>query len=310
MKYKKALVTGGAGFIGSHIAGELLKKGLETIVLDNFYMGNKENVPAGAVLIEADCLDREALNKAFSGVDVVFHEAARVSIRHSVNDIFPDAEVNIMGTINVVESAIRNKVKKLIYASSMAIYGDARYLPIDEAHPLEPESPYGISKLTGEKYCLQMAKLFGFEAFALRYFNTYGVRQTLTPYVGVITIFINRLLENKPPVIFGDGKQVRDFVSVEDVARANIQAMESRVAGGVFNIGTGRSRSVNDIAALLIRRIRPEAKPEYGALQPGEPGSSIANIARAMEHLQFMPCFDLEDKIDEIIEWNRMKLKR
>lgn len=309
MKYKKAMVTGGAGFIGSYIAAELLKKGIETLVLDNFYMGKKNNIPSGAKLIEVDCLDREALDKALSGVDVVFHEAARVSIRNSVNDFYSDAEVNIMGTVNVLESVIKNKVKKLIYASSMAVYGDAKHLPIKESDTLEPLSPYGISKLASEKYCLRMAKLFGFEAIALRYFNTYGPRQTLTPYVGVVTIFINRLLENKPPVIFGDGEQVRDFVSVEDVAVANILAMESDITGEVFNIGTGKSKNVKDIAALLIERIRPGIKPERGPMQPGEPGSSVADITRARQFLKFTPRYELEDKIEEIIKWNRINFR-
>lgn len=305
MKYKKALVTGGAGFIGSHIAAGLLEKGIETAVLDNFYMGKRDNIPSGAQLIEADILDIDKLNQALVGVDIVFHEAARVSIRHSLNDFYNDANVNIMGTVNVIKAVIKNKVKKIIYASSMAVYGNSRYLPVDEGHPLEPTSAYGISKLTSEKYCLGMAKFFDFEAVSLRYFNTYGTKQTLTPYVGVITIFINRLLGDKPPVIFGDGKQIRDFVAVEDVACANILAMEKGVSGQVFNIGTGKSRSINDIASLIIKHIKPGIKSEYAPPQPGEPASSVADITSAGKLLGFRPRHELEDKIEEIIEWNK-----
>jgi UDP-glucose 4-epimerase len=306
MKFKMALVTGGAGFIGSHIARRLLEKGMEVIVLDNFYMGKKEYIPEGARLIEADILNSAKLNQAFKGVDVVFHQAARVSIRNSIDNFYDDANVNIMGTVNVIQAVIKNKVKKMIYASSMAAYGDAQSLPIRESHSLNPVSPYGISKLTSEKYCLEMAKFFGFEAVSLRYFNTYGIQQTLTPYVGVITIFINRLLEAKSPVIFGDGKQMRDFVSVEDVAYANVLAMEKNgVSGEVFNIGSGIGRSVNEVAKLLIKHIDPSIKPEYGSKQSGEPSSSIADISKARRVLTFKPHFKLEDKIVEIIAWNK-----
>lgn len=305
MKYKKALVTGGAGFIGSHITSELLKRGIETVVIDNFYMGKREYILSGAEVIEADILDGEKLNKACKGVDVVFHNAARVSIRHSIADFYDDANVNIMGTINVINAVIKNKIKKLIYASSMAVYGNAQYLPIDEDHPLQPTSPYGISKLAGERYCLQMGRFFDFEAVALRYFNTYGTNQTMTPYVGVITIFINRLLEGTPPLIFGDGNRIRDFISVEDVALANILAMERDLGGEIFNIGTGKGTNVNEIAQLLIKHINPAIGPEYGPVQPGEPANSIADINKAKELLGFEPHYQLEDKIDEIIEWNK-----
>lgn len=308
MEYKRAVVTGGAGFIGSHITAQLLEKGIETIVVDNFYMGKREYIPKGAYVIEVDILDSERLNRVFRGVDVVFHNAARVSIRHSITDFYDDANVNIMGTVNVIQAVIKNKVKKLIYASSMAIYGDAQYLPIDENHPLHPTSPYGISKLTSEKYCLQMGRFFDFEAIALRYFNTYGIKQTLTPYVGVTTIFINRLLEGKPPIIFGDGKQIRDFISVEDVAWANILAMEKDLRSEVVNIGTGKGTSVNEIAQLLIKHIGSRIEPEYAPIQPGEPGSSIADITKAKKLLSFVPHYKLEDKIDEIIEWNKRNL--
>lgn len=304
-EYKKALVTGGAGFIGSHIAAQLLDRGIETIVLDNFYMGKKEYIPRGARIIDADILDANTLYEALKGVDVVFHNAARVSIRNSIGDFYDDAYVNIMGTANVIRAVIKCQVKKLIYASSMAVYGNPQSLPIAEDFSLEPDSPYGISKLAGEKYCLKMAKFNNFEAIALRYFNTYGLRQTLTPYVGVITIFINRLLEGEPPTIFGDGRQVRDFVSVDDVARANILAMEKGRGGQVFNIGTGEGRSVNDIARIVINHTSQAIIPEYGPAQPGEPGSSIADIAKARDYLSFSPRYKLEDKIEEIIEWNK-----
>ena len=307
MKYKKALVTGGAGFIGSHIAKELVQREIETIVIDNLSMGRKENVPEGAKLVIGDILKPQDLRGAMRGVDIVFHNAAKVSIRNSFANVYNDVNTNIMGTINVLQSMAENKVKKIICASSMAIYGPNNKLPISEDGELDPISPYGISKLAMEKYCLRMGEFYKFDAVSLRYFNTYGIGQTLTPYVGVITIFIQLLLQSRPPVIFGDGKQVRDFIAVEDVARANILAMEVGKSGEVFNIGTGKGTSINEIAQLLIKHISPRRKPQYGPLQPGEPGSSIAAVGKAKEYLNFQFCHQLQDKIDEIIAWNKKR---
>lgn len=305
MKYRKALVTGGAGFIGSHIAALLLGRGIETVVYDNLYMGRKEYIPAGAHFVQADVLDGQRLEEAMAGVDVVFHDAARVSIRHSIENFHDDANVNIMGTVNVIQAMIRRGVKKIVYASSMAIYGQAHTNPIGETHPLLPDTPYGISKLTSEKYCLEMSRFHGFSAVGLRYFNTYGVRQTLTPYVGVITIFTQRLLQGLPPVIFGDGSQVRDFICAEDVARANLLAMEAGIERDVFNIGSGTARSVNDIARLLIQRIDPAMQAEHAPKQVGEPSSAVAAVQKAADILGFTARCTLEEKIDAIIEWNR-----
>ncbi len=305
MPFKKAVVTGGAGFIGSHIAEALLKKNIETIVIDNLYIGREEYVPKGAQFIKMDIMDAAGLNGLFDKVDIVFHQAAHVSIRNSIDNFYQDAAVNIMGTVNVINAVIKNKVKKLIYASSMGVYGEAEKLPIVERQKTEPISPYGVSKLAGEKYCLTMANFHGFEAVSLRYFNTFGIRQTLTPYVGVITIFINRILEEKSPIIFGKGKQIRDFVSVLDVASANILAMEHGRNGQIMNIGSGKGTTVNEIAQMLIERLAPGIKSEYAPAQPGEPGDSIADITLARKYIGYKPKYSLIDKIDEIIEWNK-----
>lgn len=309
MRYKKALVTGGAGFIGSHIVEQLLERGIKTTVIDNFSTGRREYIPKGAKVIEDDILNQRALNRAATGVDIIFHNAAKVSIRHSVGNFADDVKVNVLGTINIIRAVIQNKVKKLIYASSVAVYGEAEFLPITENHPLNPTSPYGISKLASEKYCLLIGKCFNFQTVILRYFNTYGPRQTLTPYVGVITIFINRLLGERPPVIFGDGEQIRDFICVEDVARANILAMEKEVDGMVFNIGTGKGKSINEIANLLIKRINPRLKPKYRPQQPGEANNWISDITQAKKLLGFKPLYQLEEKIAEVIEWNKKLTK-
>ena len=190
----------------------------------------------------------------------------------------------------------------------MGVYSDSpKPDPVSENYATEPISPYGISKLSSEKYSLNLADLLGIDTICLRYFNTYGAGQTLTPYVGVITIFINNLLQGKPPMIFGDGEQRRDFIWVGDVARATLLALESPVKKGVFNIGTGLDTSVNQIADVLISKILPDTKPEFVPPQPGELKYCIADITQARKHLKFEPEGSFDDKIEEVIEWNRSK---
>lgn len=305
MKYRKAVVTGGAGFIGSHVTRKLLELGIETIVIDDLSTGREENLPKEAKLVVADILDYKALNKTLEGADIVFHQAAKVTIRNSFADFYRDAEVNIMGTVGVLKAMAENKVKKIVYASSMAVYGK-NPLPIPEDGILDPISPYGVGKLASEKYCLLMAKSNGFDAVCLRYFNTYGPKQTFTPYVGVITIFINQLLKNQTPIIFGDGEQTRDFIHVDNIVEANILAMDKDTRAGTYNVGTGKGATVNEIADLLIRKMNSEIKPKYQIPPPpGEPADSVACIRKAGEDLGFAPSFKLEDKIDEVIDWIR-----
>ncbi len=306
MRYHKALVTGGAGFIGSHLARALLHENMQVVVLDNLSMGKIENVPPGAVFIRGDVCNREDVLKALQDVDVVFHEAARVSIRSSVPEFFDDARTNLMGTLNLLRCYTGSGVKKLVFASSMAVYADAEdTAPISEDYTCEPLSPYGISKLAGEKYCLQLCRQMGIDCHVLRYFNTYGIGQAVTPYVGVITIFINRLLDHKAPVIYGDGQQRRDFIHISDVVSANLLAMTSRVRYGIFNIGTGIDTSVNEIADLLCTRIDPRLKPLHTDEQPGELRYSIADISRASRELGYQPKVKLADRIDEVIDYQR-----
>ena len=304
MRIDKALVTGGAGFIGSHVVDKLVGERIEVVVLDNLSTGSRRNVHPSAMLVEGDVCDLALVKKLALDVDVVFHQAARVSIRKSIGEFYEDATVNLLGTLNVLKAISESrKVKKLIYASSMAVYSEARYLPIREDHPTEPVSPYGIAKLASEKYCLQVAQQHGFDVLILRYFNTFGPRQTLTPYVGVITIFINLALEHRPPVIFGNGKQTRDFVHVEDVADANILAMKSEVGRGIFNIGSGKGTAIAEVARMVLERINPAMRPDYGPKQPGEPTDSVADISRATDVLNFRPKWTLDDKLDELINW-------
>lgn len=302
--YKRALVTGGAGFIGSHIAKRLLGLGIGVSVIDDLSMGRPENLPRGVSFFRGSILDTALLKESLRGVDVVFHNAARVSIRNSFDAVCPDAETNVMGTVNLLKESGLSGIKKFIYASSMAVYSNDTAGVLGEEHPKRPASPYGVSKLAGEMYTERMAAHYGFQNIILRYFNTFGPRQTLTPYVGVITIFINNLLAGKPPVIYGDGSQVRDFIFVDDVAEANILAMRREANNRVVNVGTGRGTSVAEIARMLIERINPCIEPEYARLPEGEPKDSIALVKSAKDLLGFEAKSTLEDRIETVIEWN------
>ncbi len=300
---KKILVTGGAGFIGSHLVRALLTENYEVVVLDNLSMGTRENVPPDVQLIKGDVRSDTDVSRALDGVDVVFHLAARVSIRASMTRFYEDADNTLVGTLNLLRCSEKKRVEKIIYASSMAVYADSVVQkPIDESYTLEPLSPYGVSKLAGEKYLFLFSKETGITCHALRYFNTYGVGQTFTPYVGVITIFINRLLNGENPVIFGDGSQKRDFVHVSDVVSATMQSMKAKIESDVFNVGTGIATSVNDIARLICDRINPDLSPQYAAEQPGELKYSIADIKKAADRLGYSPRYHLNDKINEVID--------
>lgn len=310
MRYKHALVTGGAGFIGSHVVELLMEKGLSVTVLDNLSLGKKENVPEGAVFINGDINDFPLVQSLTGKCDIIFHHAARVSIRSSLSHCYEDAQVNLMGTLNLLKACHASHVKKFVFASSMAVYADSpKITPLDEEYRKEPISPYGISKLAAEMYIHQQCKLNNIDSVVLRYFNTFGPRQTLTPYVGVITIFINKLLKNEKPVILGDGEQIRDFVYVRDIARANILAMEYSVNQATLNIGTGIPTRINQLAELLCHKINPSLGYEYAKEHPGELRISYPDICRAGKCIGYQPKYTLNDKIDEVIDWIRLERK-
>jgi len=301
----RILVTGGAGFIGSHLVEALLEKGRPVHVLDNLCMGKRENVPSEARFYEGDILDASVVDEALEGVDAVVHLAARVAVRDSVARFREDARTNLMGTLQVLQQCCERKVKRFVFASSMAVYGDSPDpRPIPETYPEDPVSPYGLSKLAAEKYVALVAGRFHLPWISLRYFNVYGPGQTFTPYVGVITIFIRDLQKGQRPVLFGDGNQQRDFIYVGDVVRATLLALESDVSGEIFNVGTGKGTSVRQIARLLIDRLQPGLEPRFEPPQPGEIRHSIADISRIRQRLGFHPQADLSDKIEEVIAWN------
>ncbi len=305
--FKKALVTGGAGFIGSHLCRSLLDKGLEVVVIDNLTVGKKENVDSRAQLVIGDILDEKLIDSIIrDGVDIVFHEAALVTIRESFANFYNDAMTNIMGTLNIIRSSLKYDVEKIIFASSMGVYSDSSdHILVAENHTKQPIAPYGLSKLTSEEYLKHMTEDSQIDVICLRYFNTYGENQTLSPYVGVITIFVNRLLNGEQPLIFGNGQQTRDFIYVQDIVQANIKAMSSDMKFGIFIVGTGVGTTVNEIAELLCKKMNQAMKPVHKAPVLGELQHSVADISLIKKQLGYEPEFMLEDKIDSVINQYR-----
>jgi UDP-glucose 4-epimerase len=304
MSSETILVTGGAGFIGSHLCEALLKEGHQVRVLDDLSVGHRENVPKECEFIQGSVLQESILEKALRSVTVIFHEAARVTIRGSVDQFESDAETNLMGTLRVMRQAGKASVRRFVYASSMAVYSDSeKPIPVSEHHPTDPVSPYGIAKLAAEQYVLMVCKELGMEPVVLRYFNTFGTRQAFTPYVGVITIFITRLLQNQGIVIFGDGKQTRDFVHVSDIVQANLLALKSQSASGkIMNVGSGRGTTVLQVAQLLKEKIFPEANITFEPARPEELRNSIADISEAVRILGYHPRTHLDSQINEVID--------
>ena len=302
--WSHALVTGGAGFIGSHLTRALLADGRRVTVLDNLSVGRKEVVPGGARFVQGDVRDEAAVAEALAGVDCVFHLAAQVTIRGSFDRFHEDLDTNVMGTARLLRAVDRTQVKWFTLASSMAVYADAPSpAPIDEAHPKRPLSPYGVGKLAAEDVAHQILEGRGIPFTATRFFNTYGPGQTYTPYVGVLTIFITRLLRGDSITIFGDGEQQRDFIHVEDIV-AGVTATPGREPGR-YNLGTGRGTSLNQLARLVLAKLAPGQHPKYAASQAGELRFSVADISAARRALGFAPTRSLQQDLDDVIAWVR-----
>ena len=307
MSLKRVLVTGGAGFIGHHLTRALLGRGVAVTVLDDLSMGRRENVPAAARFVVGDVRDASVVRDALEGVDAVLHEAAIVSIRASVEHFVRDAEVNLMGTLTLLREIAARRITRAVLASSMAVYADSpRPDPLSEDAPTVPIAPYGVAKLAAERYWLLIGAQAGVSATALRYFNTYGPNQTPTPYVGVVTIFIERLLAGAAPRIFGDGEQARDFVHVDDIVAANLavlDAPEAAVAGRIFNVGTGHATSVKEVAAKLIGALAPGTQAEYLPAQAGEMRNAIADVSAIRAAVGWTPRRVPPDFGDVIAYW-------
>ncbi|HEX7957101.1 MAG TPA: NAD-dependent epimerase/dehydratase family protein [Pyrinomonadaceae bacterium] len=307
----KALVTGGAGFIGSNVVKLLTGEGYDVVVLDNLFSGYRKNLdPFPKVrLVEADVRDEAALAGAAEGAEVVFHLAASVGNVRSIENPVEDSEVNVLGTIRVLEAARRAGARKVVFSSSAAIFGELRRLPIDEEHPAEPDSPYGVSKLAAEKLCLAYSRLYDeLEAVALRYFNVYGVNQRYDAYGNVIPIFAHRMLRGQPLVVYGDGEQTRDFVNVADVARANLLAARARGLSGAFNVASGVSTTVNQLAGMMREAAGTDAAVEYAPARRGEVRDSRADIKAARASLGYEPSVGMTEGLREYMDWARAEL--
>jgi len=305
-------VTGGAGFIGSNLVEELLDLG-EVSVIDDLSTGDIENiellVDKGVSFIEASILDNEKLVDVSRGIDFIFHQAALPSVSRSIDDPVKSNLVNVSGTLNVLEAARKNHVKKVVYASSSAVYGDTVELPISESMKPNPLSPYAVSKLAAEYYCRVYSHIYGTPTVCLRYFNVFGPRQNpYSEYSAVIPKFISLILEGKAPTINGDGSITRDFVFVKDVVHANIQAIKTK-AEGVFNIANGKQTSLKELAELIMNKVGTKVEIIYGPNRTGDVQDSFADITEAKDKLQYTPKYDIKKGLKETIKWYKMHAK-
>lgn len=304
----KALVTGGAGFIGSHITEGLVQKGYVVRVLDDLSSGKKENLSSfidKIEFIEGSITDKEIVKKAVSGADYVFHEAALVSVVESVSNPEKTHEINVEGTRNVLDAALDEKVKRVVFASSAAIYGDANP-PITEEFALNPLSPYGESKIEGEKLMKEFNQK-GLETVCLRYFNVYGPRQDpASQYSGVITRFIGKMLKKESPTIYGDGNQSRDFIYVDDVVNANLMAAEKEgISGESFNIASGIPLTINQLEGLVSELTGHDIDPVYEEKREGDIYDSYADVTKALKNICFKPLVPVEAGLRKTIEWQK-----
>jgi UDP-glucose 4-epimerase len=303
MNYRSILVTGGLGQIGSCVCDALKKANCNVIILDNRASGNVSS--GDTTIIKGDIRDRQLVDRAVKEADAVIHCAAQIFVARSVEGPVFDADNNIMGTLNLLNAARNSDIKRFVYFSSAAVYGDTIHLPVDENHPQNPMSPYGVSKLSGEKYALAFNKVYGLPTTAIRPFNVYSPRQDPSnPYSGVISKFIDRVSKGQPPVIFGDGNATRDFVSVHDVADMVMLMLENDDAiGKVFNCGTGQPTRIDELANIVIdlygnKKIKTELQPE----RPGDIKYSYADISLAKKVLGYEPKVSLMDGLQEIID--------
>ncbi|MBI4672640.1 MAG: SDR family NAD(P)-dependent oxidoreductase [Chloroflexi bacterium] len=301
----RALVTGGAGFIGSNIVSHLIGEGHTVVVLDNLLSGYRQNLdPFPQVqFVQGDVRDAAVVERATKGVEVVFHLAASVGNKRSIEHPIDDAEINVLGTLRVLEAARRNGIRKVVFSSSAGIFGELKTIPIREDHPVEPDSPYGASKLGAEKLCLAYAKLYPLECVGLRYFNVYGVNQRYDAYGNVIPIFAHLILRGAPITIFGDGEQTRDFVNVRDVVQANYKAAMTRGVSDAFNIASGTRITINQLAALMRVASGLPVQIEYSAPRKGDVRHSLADISAAANAFGYPPTVDLHTGLCEYMAW-------
>ena len=308
----KVLVTGGAGFIGSHIVDKLIEKGFEVFIIDNLSTGKRENINEKAKFVCGDINDERLLNNLFkeNNFSYIFHLAAQISVSNSVREPVKDAQVNIIGSLKLIKKSIESGVKKIIFSSTGgAIYGEAETFPTTEEVFPKPVSPYAIAKFSVENYLRFAKREFGLNYTILRYSNVYGPRQDPCGEAGVVAIFSSRMLQNKNTIIFGDGKYIRDYVFVSDVAQANIKAMENG-DGKIFNISTAKGTSVIELFQILKELTGYRKAPFYKPEREGDVRKSVLSYEKAKRELKWEPKINIDEGLKSTVEWFKEKIKQ
>ena len=309
------LVTGGAGFIGSHLVEELVKRGEQVRVLDNFSTGKRENLSdlqEKIELVEGDIRSYHIVHEVVQGVDFVLHQGALPSVPRSINDPITTNEVNVGGTLNILDAARDAGVKRVVYASSSSVYGANKALPKREDMIPQPISPYAVAKLTGEKYCHVFSRTYGLETVALRYFNVFGPRQDpQSQYSAVIPRFVVGMMEGQELTIHGDGTQSRDFTYVSNVVEANLLAVHAEgVSGEAFNLACGASMSLNEVVEKIAQTLDCEANVVYGPPRSGDVARSQADISRAGKYLGYEPLVEAREGLERVVLWFRQAAEK
>jgi len=303
----KLLITGGAGFIGSHLCEKYVKNGDTVICLDNFMNGNLTNIRhllnyRNFKLVNGDIRDSDLLEKIIRDVDVVFHLAAQIHVDRSIVEPKLTYDINVLGTQNILEVARTYDVEKIISASTSEVYGSTEYAPMDENHPLNASHPYGASKIAADRMCYAYIKTYGMNICIMRPFNLYGPKQKDSGYGGVISIFTKRVLNNMPPIIYGDGNQTRDYTYVDDIVRAYDIILKAKEIDGPVNFGTGSEVKINDLAEKIIKFCGKDLKPVHVDARPGEVNRLIADISKAKE-IGWEPKYSLDEGLKKYIDW-------
>jgi UDP-N-acetylglucosamine/UDP-N-acetylgalactosamine 4-epimerase len=305
------LVTGGAGFIGSHLVERLLERGDEVVVLDDFSTGRRENLAPFEGLItrvEGSITDYATCRRASRGADRVLHQAALGSVPRSIDNPQHTHDVNATGTLNVLRAAVAEGVKRVVFAASSSAYGDTEELPKHEAMPTRPRSPYAVTKVAGEHYCRAFHASYGLETVALRYFNVFGPRQDpASQYAAVVPLFVTAAIAGRPPTIYGDGDQSRDFTYIDNVVDANFRACEAGDAalGEVFNVGAGDRTTVNELWHVIRSLVGSDVEPVHAPPRPGDVRDSLASMDRARATLGYQPSVDVREGLERTVEWYR-----
>lgn len=303
----KYLVTGGAGFIGSNLVKELLRRGYQVRVIDNLSTGNIKNIESflnEIEFIEGDLADMEMAKKAVQGVDFILHQAAIPSVQRSIKDPLNSHNSNVNGTLNVLLAAKEANIKKVVYASSSSIYGDNPKLPKEENFSINPFSFYALQKYAGERYCQLFSRLYNLSTVSLRYFNIFGPNQDPdSEYSAVIPKFIKLMSQGKSPIIYGDGEQTRDFTYIDNAVEANILAMESDVSGEVINVACGERISLNQLVEMINKHLGKNLQPVYQEERPGDIKHSLADISKAKKLINYKPMVKFEDGLKKLINY-------